>query len=68
MSSEGLLFGAGDDFFLQVFAQVHEVVAVAGDADDQVAVLFGMLLGLAYGSEATSVRVLDGRDVLGEGR
>jgi len=46
---QGVLFGAGDDFVLEVAAEVDEVVAVAGDADDQVAVLLGVLLGLAEG-------------------
>jgi hypothetical protein len=50
---EGVLplfvFGAGDDFVLQGFAQVTEVVAVAGNPHDQVAVLVWVFLSLAQG-------------------
>ena len=45
--SEGLLFGAGDDFVVQLGAEVDEVVAVARHADDQVAAPPWMFLGLA---------------------
>ena len=41
------MLGAGDDLVLEGLAEVAEVVAVAGDADDQVTVLFGMGLRLA---------------------
>ena len=40
-----LMFGAGDDLILQGVAEVAEVVAVAGHAHDQVAVLLGVGLG-----------------------
>jgi len=40
---------AGNDFVLQVFAQVVEVVAVACHPNNQVAVFFGVLLGIAQG-------------------
>ena len=54
-TSQGILFGAGDDLVLEVAAEVDEVVAVAGDADDQVAVLLGVLLGLAEGLASTTL-------------
>ena len=40
------LFSAVDDFVLQGFVQVVEVIAVAGDADDEVFVLFRVALGI----------------------
>lgn len=42
--SESLLLGTGDDLLLQIPAYVHEIVAVAADPDDQVAMLLGILL------------------------
>jgi hypothetical protein len=36
--SEALMLGAGDDLVLEVGGEVAEVVGVAGDADDEVAV------------------------------
>lgn len=45
--SERFVFCAGDDFVLQGFAEVAEVVAVAGDTDDEVAVLLRVGLGFA---------------------
>jgi len=36
----------GDDLLLKVFPDVHEIVAVAGDANDQVPVFFGVFLGV----------------------
>jgi len=46
LPSPGLLeaFGAGDDFVLEGAANGGEVGAVAGDADQQVAVLGGVVL------------------------
>ena len=41
------MFCAGDDFLLQFAGQIAEVIAVAGHADDQVAVRSGFGLGLA---------------------
>ena len=40
---EGLL-GAFDDFILQFLAEVVEVIAVAGDPDDKIFVVFRVLL------------------------
>ena len=40
------MFRAGDDFTLHAGAQFHEVGAVAGHADDEVLVVFGMFPGL----------------------
>ena len=42
---ECLLFGAGNDFVLQVPAHIYEVIAVTGHPDDKVAMLLGILLG-----------------------
>ena len=33
------VLGAGDDLFLQLGGKIAEIVAIAGDADDEVAVL-----------------------------
>jgi len=44
---ESLVFGAADDFVLEGFADVVEVVAVACHADDQASILFGILLRFA---------------------
>jgi hypothetical protein len=41
------VFGAGDDFFLEFGGEIAEVIAVAGDADDEIAVFGGVRLGLA---------------------
>ena len=41
-SLKRLLFGAVDDFLLEFGGEVDEVVGVAGDADDEVAVFFGV--------------------------
>jgi len=46
---ERFLLGAGDDLVLEVLAEIDEIVAVAGDANDQVLVLLGFGLGLAQG-------------------
>ena len=43
------MFGAGDDFILQFAREVAEIVAVAGHAHDQVAMLFRGRLGLRAG-------------------
>lgn len=43
---EGRVPGAGDDLVLEREAQVAEVVAVTGHADDQIAVLLRMALGV----------------------
>jgi len=45
-NSKSLVLGALDDFVLELGPAVDEIVAVAGDADDQVAVFLGMLLRL----------------------
>ena len=44
-STKGLMFGAGDDLVLQRPAQITEVVAIAGHAHDEVAVLLRVGLG-----------------------
>ena len=44
-----LVLGPLDDLFLQLPAAVDEIVAVAGDADDKVAVLLRVHLGIAEG-------------------
>jgi len=44
-----LLFGAGDNLVLQAARQVAEEVTVAGDPDDEVAVLVRFRLGSAQG-------------------
>lgn len=41
------MFGSSDDFVLEGFADVVEVVAVSGDADDEAAVFFGVRLRVA---------------------
>ena len=46
---------AGNDFILQFFAQVAEVIAVASYAYDQAAVLFGVIL-----CSAQSIRIYHG--------
>ena len=47
MTLKAALFRAGNDFRLQLRADVDEVVAVARDADDQIALFLGLGLGLA---------------------
>ncbi len=47
IDSELPLLGAPDDFVLQRFAKVVEIIAVAGNTDDEVAVFFRMLLRIA---------------------
>ena len=42
---ERLLFGAGNDFVLQVPAHIYKVVAKTSYPDDKVAMPFGILLG-----------------------
>src|SRR4030065_2030617 len=46
---EGGLFGPADDLFLELGPQIDEVIAVAGDQDDEVAEFFRMLLCLPQG-------------------
>ena len=48
------MLGAGDDLVLEGLAEVAEVVAVAGDADDEVAVLLGMRLRLRAASRQST--------------
>ena len=43
------LFCPGDDFILQLPAQVSEVIAVAGYPDDEIFILFRMSLGVPEG-------------------
>jgi hypothetical protein len=38
------VLGAADDLILELFYQIAEVVAVPGDADDEVPVVVGLLL------------------------
>jgi hypothetical protein len=40
-----LLFGAGDDFVLQVPADIDKVIAVTGHPDDKVSMVLGIFLG-----------------------
>lgn len=61
------LFSAVDDFVLQGFVQVVEVIAVAGDADDEVFVLFRVALGIEEGFPVDDVE-LDVMAVHGEVR
>ena len=44
---ERAVFGPGDDLVLEGSGQIAEVVTVAGDPHDQIAMLFGMRLGVA---------------------
>ena len=67
------MLGARDDFFLQGVTEVAEVIAVAGDAHDQVAVFLGAGLGLAQGFgvhdielDVVSVQAEIGADELAE--
>ena len=46
-SLEGPLFGSCDDLVLEIGADVNEVVAVARNANDQVAILLRRFLGAA---------------------
>ena len=41
-----VVLGAGDDLVLQLFGHIVEVVAIASHANEQVAILVGMLLGI----------------------
>lgn len=61
------LFSAVDDFVLQGFVQVVEVIAVAGDADDKVFILFWVALGIEEGFPVDDVE-LDVMAVHGEVR
>ena len=40
------MFGSGDDAILCLLVKAGEVLAVAADADDEVGVAFGMVLGI----------------------
>jgi hypothetical protein len=43
---KGFMFGTKDDFFLKIFSQVIEVIAVPRNTDNQVAVIFRMFFGI----------------------
>ena len=59
------MLGASDDLVLQSLAQIAEIVAVSGDAHNQAAVLFGVLLGGPQGVGIDNVE-LDVMAVQGE--
>ncbi|MEM2126551.1 MAG: hypothetical protein QXQ53_09170 [Candidatus Methanosuratincola sp.] len=43
------MLGAADDFVLELFSAIHEIIAVAGHPDYKVAVFLRVLLGIAQG-------------------
>ena len=51
------MLGSGDDFLLQRLAEVAEIIAVPGNADNQIAVFFRMLLGRAKGGRIRHVEL-----------
>ena len=53
----GFVLCSGYDFVLQLLGHVVEVVAVAGDADQQVTVFLGMLLGVVQGGGINDVEL-----------
>ena len=52
-----LVFRAGDNLVLQLLGHVVEVVAVAGNADEEVAVLVGVLLCVEEGGGVDNVEL-----------
>ena len=55
--SKGFMFGAPDYFFLQIFTQVVEIIAVPGNPDDQVPVLLRILLSITQLIGANHVKL-----------
>ncbi len=54
---KALMFRAGNDLLLQGLAQVAEIIAVSGHADDETAVLLRVLLGGAQGGSIHHVEL-----------
>ena len=52
-----VVLGAGDDLVLQLFGHIVEIVAIASHANEQIAILVGMLLGIEEGSGVNDVEL-----------